>query len=292
VSGFDTLYIYGTLRNFDSWQRIVNLKRQGVRFVYTHDDSIWHHPEWRTDQPEPWHVSSVNLACELADLIVASTTKLAEVIGKPDKTVTCPNLMEVAGYQTPTPPQDDDRIRICWAGGGGHWADLQLVDEACCRIKEKWGQKVEFHFLGYGPDKLLRDHLGDGVHLTDWYPLIEHRYRLHTIRPHIVLAPLVPCTFNEVKSNIRVLEGWSLNAAVIASPVGEYEKVIRHCENALYAYDENDWFQKMDYLISTRRDREALALNGWSRVNEEWNWGNPTCRKKWSPVIEWLDACK
>lgn len=288
VGGFEVLWLYNGMKFISKWGDVAALKRKGVRLVLTLDDTIWSHPEWRTDQPSTESINSVNLGCELADLIVTSTPALADEVRMPHKTVIGPNLIESAKYQTPTPPTDDDRIRIMWAGGGGHWADLQLIDKACCRIKEKWGEKVEFHFLGDGPDQLLRDHWGNGIALTRWYELDEHWYRLHTIRPHIVLAPLAECTFNNCKSNIRILEGWSLNAAVVSSPVGEY-RLVRDHKDGLIAETENEWFVAIETLIQNEQLRHSLALSGHKRVREDWDWNNPNARKKWHPVLERLD---
>lgn len=285
---FDIIWVYGgqPLSNVSEFAR---LKREGVRIVYGLDDSFWSWPAWRHDLPAKDTVGMVNLMCELADLIVASTPALAMEIGKPAKTVTCPNLLEVSRYRLSTPPADDDVIRICWSGSQTHKWDLDIVDDALCRIKEKWGDKVEFHFFGACPDRLLRDHWGDSLNLTEWSPFAEYWYRLHCARPHITVAPLHDCQFNVCKSGIRVQEAWAMNSAVVASPVGEYA-LVEDGVDGLVATDRDAWFSQIDRLIQSRQLRESLASAGWERVNRDWNWAAESARSKWAPVVEAIDT--
>lgn len=289
IGGFDALYVYGTLRSLSDWGQIASLKRKGIKVIWGHDDNVWQHPEWRKDGPTAEHIHSVNMACELADLIVASTPALAEAIGKPAKTVVCPNLVEVDRYRTPTPPAYDGLIRICWSGAGGHWADLQLIDSSCCRIKEKYGSKVAFYFVGDIPDRMFRDHLNNNVQLIEWFPLAEYWSVLHQVRPHIFLAPLCDCPFNHSKSNLRVMEGWSLNAAVVASAVGEY-RVIDNGFDGLFAHNEDQWFRQLVQLIEDRGLREQLAQTGYDRVKREFDWSNRQARLKWKPAVDAIEG--
>jgi glycosyltransferase involved in cell wall biosynthesis len=289
-AAYDVLWLYGA-RAFTDWIEIANRKRKGMKLVWVVDDTLWNHPEWRHDQPSREHLASVNLACDVADLIVASTPALAEDVDRPHKTLVAPNLLEVGRYKRPSPPTDDDRIRILWSGSMTHKADLDVIDNALCRIMEKWQGKIEFHLLGAGPDKLLRDWwggVGSGIEYTEWTHLSEYWYRIHQTQAHIELAPLHPCRFNQCKSAIRVQEAWAINAAVVASPVGEY-RTVRDGVDGLVCGTEGEWFRAIDRLIADRTLREKLAQAGYQRVSEEWNWASKSSRAKWQPVVEKLD---
>lgn len=284
---YEALLVYGAqpLSNFSQFG---SLKRKGVKIIWTNDDSYHDWPTWRHDKPSAEVVGCVDLAAEIADLIVSSTPALAEEVGKPEKTVVCPNLLDVPAYRLSTPPADDGPIRILWSGSATHKHDLDLIDSACCRIKEKWKDRVEFYLFGAGPDRLLRDWWGKGVTLTEWIPLRDYWWHLHQARPHLTLCPLTDCHFNRAKSNIRVLEAWAMNSACVASAVGEY-KVVRHGEDGLVAETEQCWFSSMDALISDRSLRESLAKTGYRRVTEEWNWSSKQARQKWQPLLTRLD---
>lgn len=283
---FDVLWMYGGL-SASNLPEIARLKRRGVKLVYGLDDTFWTWPAWRHDPPTKEVVGTVNLMVELADLIVASTPALATEIGKPTKTVVAPNLLEVGRYKLPTPAEEDGPLRIMWSGAASHKGDLDLIDEACCRVKQEWGERVHFYCIGAGPDRLLRDWWGDGVFLVDWFPLSEYWFRLHQVRPHITLAPLVDCPFNRCKSSIRLLEAGAMNSAVVASPVGEYR--LTDGVDGYYATTTDEWVDRINRLLSDRLLREQTATAAYTRVVAEWNWTNPNSRLKWRPVVDALE---
>lgn len=285
---YDALWVYGS-QPLSNTPEIASLKRKGVKIVYCLDDTYWSWPQWRHDVPSKEAVGMVDLLCELADHIVASTPALAEAINKPHKTTVGPNLLECDLYRCPTHPEDDGRIRIMWSGAAAHKGDLQLVDRACSRIIERYGSRVGFQFVGAGPDDTLRDHWNGGsCNLTDWFPLNQYWSVIRQVNPHIVLAPLVNCPFNVAKSNIRILESWAINAAVVASGVGEYRAVESEVDG-LYAEDEDEWFDAMSQLIDDRQLRERLATTGYQRVKADFDWQNPNSRLKWKPTVEAIE---
>jgi glycosyltransferase involved in cell wall biosynthesis len=281
---FDAIFSYGA-QPVANAPEFGTVKRKGAKLVYNIDDSYWEFPEWRDDKPDADRLGMVNLLCELSDHIICSTPHLRDEIARPHKTTVAPNLIDVAHYQLPTPPADDQRIRILYSGATAHKKDLDIIDESCLRLMEKFGpDRIEFLFIGSGPDLTLRDYWGCGAEFIDWVPLSQYHYHIHQTKPHIVLAPLVDCTFNRSKSNIRVLEGWACNAAVVASPVGEYRAILDGI-NGLLA-DDGDWFECLCRLVEDRSLREQLAVAGHETVKSEWNWRNPDSRVKWRPSVE------
>jgi glycosyltransferase involved in cell wall biosynthesis len=256
----------------------------GRKIVFGLDDDVWNWPEWRKDSCPTENRATAEILIEVADHIIASTPTLAQVMGRPEKTTVAPNLVEVDAYRLPQPPQDTDRIRILWSGAASHRADLDLIDGACCRIKEKYGEAVEFVCVGAGPDNLLRRHWNRGAKLIPWQDLSFYWDTLNHFKPHISLAPLVDCEFNRSKSNIRVIEAWAMNSAVIASPVGEY-RVVESGVDGLYADSEDEWFGQLCRLIEDHSLRNRLATEGHRRCVQDWNWSSATAREKWADSI-------
>lgn len=286
VQGFDTYWLYNGFSSISHWYELAGLRRRlGVKLVLTLDDTIWSFPEWRQDKPKSEAVGSTTLGCQLADLIVVSTPALAEEVNLPQKTVIAPNLIEVDSYGLPQPPKDDDEIRIMFAGGGGHWADLELIDDALCRIKEKYGRKVHLYFVGYGPDRTLRDWWNNGLTFINWVDLRQYWNVINQIEPHICLAPLVDCTFNHCKSNLRIMESWACNAAVVASGVGEY-RCIDDGFDGLICHSGDEWFRTLCHLIDDRTLREQIATTGYERVRREFDWSSANSRSKWKTAVE------
>ncbi len=285
---YDVLYCYGS-QPLNNAPEIASLKFKGVKIVYTIDDSFWSWAPWRHDVPTKESRGMVELLCELADHIVVSTPFLAEEIGRPHKTTVAPNLMDVKSYGCPTPP-DDDRIRIMWSGAAAHKGDLELIDGACCRVLEKYGpEKLEFQFVGAGPDRCLRDWWGIGANLTDWFPLNHYAGVIRQVRPTIALAPLADCGFNRAKSGIRCLEAHCVNAALVYTPLAEYAAVNEAGVTGLPASTEDEWFAAICRLVEDKPLREKLATEAYSRVKAEWDWNSVEARQKWAGVASAID---
>lgn len=265
-------------------------KRQGGRWLWSLDDDMPAVPDWN-----PAKLSDVELDCwyasrDLADAILSSTPALTAAIGKPTKTITVPNLMQVADYncETPAPAVDGETLRVLWAGSKTHSGDLEEIEEAADQIIRKYGpQRVQFVFVGFAPGRLLRDWSGKGCHFESGVSLAKYPSLINAVRPHLVLAPLKSIPFNASKSNIRVLEGWACAAAVVASNYGEYA-VIHHGEDGLLVSD-GDWFSPLDRLLSDRDYREQLATAGRKRV-ADFDWANPTARSGWRQAITQLQS--
>jgi glycosyltransferase involved in cell wall biosynthesis len=275
----------GNVRSYGMW------KRQGGRWVWSLDDDMLAVPD---DNPAKLKDAELDLwyaARDLADVVLSSTPALTAAVGRPEKTVTAPNLMPVADYGVtePAPHQPGEPLRVLWAGSKTHQGDLEQIEAAVDRLLRKWGwPAVEFVFVGFAPGRLLRDWLIRGVHFNPGVGLGNYPQLLNSIRPHVVLAPLKPIPFNLSKSNIRVLEGFSLAAAVVASPVGEYA-VVEDGVTGLHATTADDWFHAVDRLLADRDYRDHLARSGRRRVRD-FDWADRDAREPWRQAVRQLQS--
>lgn len=262
-------------------------KRNGGKWILSLDDDFVSVPSWNPAKLSNEQLDIYHATLDIADVILSSTPELTKILGKQDKTLTAPNLIQVEDYMISEPAPTSQPIRILWAGSKTHRLDLELLEKPLDYILEKYKGAVEFICVGTGPDLITKKWLYRGFHLEPGVPIAVYPQLINKIRPHIVLAPLVDCVFNRSKSNIRILEGWSTAAAVVGSPVGEY-RVIRHGQDGLHAITERDWIDCLELLINDHSYREGLGTAGRKRVAEEWNWNTPACREPWREVIREL----
>ena len=282
---FPVYHLYGLLTQ-KTLQCVGTWKGEGGKLVWSVDDLLPHTPTWNPCRMSKEELAGWWLARDVADLIITSTPVIAEQLGRPEKTVVARNLMEVSGYQTTEPAPVQDKVRILWAGSKTHQKDLEIIEDCVDAVLAKHGpEKVEFIFVGTAAGRVVKNHLHRGVHLEDGVSLGLYPKLLKVIAPQIVLAPLDPCLFNHAKSNIRVLEGWSLAAAVVASPVGEY-KVIDHGETGLLAATPEEFTAHVDRLVTDAPYREKLARAGRRRVDQIGNWERSECRGEWREAFQ------
>ena len=265
-------------------------KRSGSKWILSIDDDYTSVPEW---SPATMTEESKDLFAncyDLADVILTSTEALAEAVDRPEKTVVAPNLMQVADYDVvvPAPTIPGEKLRIMWAGSATHAGDFVDAEPAIEQLLRKYKDKIEFIFMGYCPGKLLRDYGNEGVVFEQGCSLNLYPKVLNKIRPHIVIAPLADIQFNACKSNIRVLEGWSLAAPVVASAVGEY-KAVSHGVEGYLAKTTEEWFHYLDLLIQKQELREHLGYNGRKRV-KDFDWAVAENRQPWRDFIYQLQS--
>lgn len=271
-------------------QIIGNWKRRGGKWVWVLDDDYETVPEWNHCKQTEAELDVIALCKDAADVIWVSTPALVKAVGRPEKTICSPNLMPVSHYGIDTPaPVDGGPLRILWSGSRTHTGDLYLIEDLVDEILKKWGpQKVEFIFFGSAPDRAVKRWLHQGLHVEKGVPMSLYTPTVKAIRPHIVLAPLQDCPFNEAKSNIRTIEAGCVAAPVVASPVGEY-KSVRHGVDGFHASSTEEWVYYVDKLLGDRELREQMGAAGRKRVAEDFDWANPKCREPWRQCIKELE---
>jgi len=264
-------------------------KNRGGKWILSLDDDYRNIPNWNPAKLKDFQLGLHEFTLDAADYIISSTPALTEALGRQHKTLTAPNLMDVAAYDTPTPAAiEQGRLRVVWAGSKTHSKDLELIEAALDYLIPKYRKNVDFIFVGGAPDGILKKYLLKGLYFEKGVESnVYHDFMSYRIRPHVFLAPLIEHPFNLCKSNIRVLEGWCLSAAVVASPVGEY-KVIEEGIDGEYATTKEQWIERIERLINNHKYREKLAVAGRKTVEQKYNWNNYNCRFQWRMLLQQL----
>lgn len=101
------------------------------------------------------------------------------------------------------------------------------------------------------------------------YPVLPYDEMLRFVGQHdLLLVPLVDNVFNEAKSNVKFVEAGSVGVPVLASPVGEFARVIRDSENGMLAAEAGDWKARLDWAVRHRDALAALGMKARSTVQQ------------------------
>jgi glycosyltransferase involved in cell wall biosynthesis len=90
------------------------------------------------------------------------------------------------------------------------------------------------------------------------------QYGKHYNYCDICLAPLAENTFNEVKSELKIIESGMKNKVLIAQDYGIYKKLIKHGENGYVinkSMGDKGWYIHLKNLILNKELRDKLAGN-------------------------------
>lgn len=140
--------------------------------------------------------------------------------------------------------QPDKKTRLFWAGGVTHAKDLELLRNPVRRISQD--SRVKFVLGGYSakqPEFLKMASAftngGKACHeLLEALPV--NQYYAAYSKCDISLIPLVDNTFNQYKSNLKILEAANIEAPVVVSYCHPYigfpEKYVNYVINQKYWY--------------------------------------------------------
>jgi hypothetical protein len=194
-------------------------------------------------------IRTLQLCLELADIITVSTPQLAEVVGYPDKTFVCPNLI----YLDDNPPQErrPGRRAILFTGSPSHLWDIDLVK----RLYVDTRKDFPWYFYGFSPKWMDRH----GTFIP-WSAVHEYPRVCRLINPAWSVCPLEACEFNESKSAIKVWETANLGADVVASNVGPYRD---HPAAVVPAGKEFTMSHLMEASGNSLTCQEVALANSW-----------------------------
>jgi glycosyltransferase involved in cell wall biosynthesis len=294
TAGFDPMNDPG---EFDCYcfQRDVNqyfvayammLKRMGKKVVWDVDDDMFNIPAWNPASKGMTgeRVRALTKVFNEVDVITVTTARLRDSFPGhwAAKTVVLPNLVHT-GHWPGRDRRDDGVVRVVWAGGRSHGADLDLIAETVGRVAWERNGSVRFYFLGTMPSSLMPSNENTGLASKVVFinPVNIHYYHdaLRLINPDVGLCPLVDDTFNRGKSAIKFYEMTLAGAASILSPVGPFLDVA-NAGNALFAAD-GGWYDCINALVDNTTLRSTLVGNAGRDVRRLYSWQSPEPRLRW-----------
>lgn len=163
-----------------------------------------------------------------------------------------------------------DRPRIGWIGALQHAGDLQLLID----VVRETAHEVDWVFMGMCPES-VRPYVKEfhGPVPYDKYP-----EALASLNLDIAVAPLEHNSFNEAKSNLRLLEYGALGCAVVCTDIEPYRQApVTRVPNTTGA-----WVSAIRERVHDpdAAEREGIQLREW--VRNHWMLADH--------VGEWLDA--
>lgn len=197
------------------------------------------------------------------DGIIVSVEYLKKIYEKYNKTWIVPNAVEGNLKR-----RNHNGVNIGYLCSASHLENAKIVESTLMNIVRKYANVKLFYSRQFqGFMDLVPEELKHQINYLPWFPLKGYLKYVNQLDLDIGLAPLMDNPFNRCKSNIRILEYWQNQIAVIASPVGEYVKTIKHGYNGYLAQDD-EWEEQLDDLIQHPEKRKYLIKNADESLKE------------------------
>jgi len=187
---------------------------------------------------------------QASDRVIVANEALAEEFRKmTHEVIVVPNYLENWRWESLAIPEkiQKKKIRIGWAGGSEHVADLEFIRP----VVEALYKEVDWVFMGLcleGFEPYIKEYYA-GVDF-DRYPQL-----LANLNLDLAIAPLTHNKFNECKTNLRLLEYGVLGWPVVCTDILPYQNapVTRVANNV------NEWIRVIREKIN---DRDNLQMEG------------------------------
>lgn len=240
--------------------------RVGARLVFDLDDDLLSLP---SQHPEVEYYNALKhvilrLIAEADEMWVSTAALAARYAAVASRIHIVPNQLDDRLWNIPSPSVlvSNGPIRFLYMGTSSHRPDFeQLVHPAFTQLRSEFGNKVELDLIGIFDEPERSDEwriLRRPPHTGKSYP--SFATWLQSLPPyHIGLAPLLDCTFNNCKSDVKWLEYSALGLATIAVNLPAYNLSIEHRRTGWLAEPETSSFlAAMRHLANDDALRQSL----------------------------------
>lgn len=273
--GYDIMFINRYVAGIEVDEIIRLRDKYGFKLVVDIDD-YWH--------LDPWHIlygkyptKKVIDHIKIADLVTCSNNDLAVHIDELNPNwVVIPNALPYGEDQFTDYKTESDKVRFVYAGSITHGKDISILKNPMKRISTDVITKNNSRFIlcGYSQDVQVANEWGRMINdylcgfKVDGYireALPVDQYMNFYNEADACLIPLVDSKFNSMKSNLKVLEAATKNAAVIASNVKPYSD----CPYIIQVGFQAGWFGNIKKVVKDAIYRQEMGFaNGeWCREN-------------------------
>ena len=250
-----------------------------------------------------------------ADYVSTTTKFFAEHIKKHNKNVIImPNAIDNTLPMWQPTPQPSNKVRVGWIGGSSHELDLKILEGTFNKLLSdpEVKDKIQIVMCGYDtrgtmtevnpvtkeertrpikPEESVWNRFEQiftsyGKANTDQYvrrntiPITQ--YGKHYNHVDICLAPLVQNTFNECKSELKLVETGMHAKCLVASDLYVYKDLLEHGENAMLVDSRKNhklWYKYIKQLILDEDLRNKLSKNLYDFISIEYNLNSVTDRR-------------
>ena len=231
-------------------------KKMGMPVIVDFDD--W----WRVDTEHLFYkehkdkTTAAHIAIlEAADYVIVTTELLRQEALKHNKNVVVlPNAFDPSYKACKIDRVKEDKIVFGYVGGHCHRKDVEQLRGVNNRLSTEFNN-YKFRLMGMDMSTIYKSYADSmGVQLgSKYFDWVERadiwNYPKFYNLMDVSLVPLVNNKFNNLKSELKLIEAGFFRKAVIVDNVHPYRDLIRHKQNAMVVNKYTDWYKHCKYLI-------------------------------------------
>lgn len=219
-------------------------------------------------------------AISRADMVISSTSKLADKIKEHNKKVEVVyNALPYGKDQFDSSKTPSSKVRISLTGGASHYFDIKVIQFLFekCKSDVNIRRNAEFIMNGYNESdisiktkNLISQCCVDNFKTVNYMPLDS--YMDIYSNSDIVLAPLENNNFNTFKSNLKILEAGCKKVPILCSNVSPYsDDKVMHEKGLMLCNKTSEWYNNLKTLVNSKFMREDMGSRLYEYVTQHYN---------------------
>ena len=264
---YDIIFIYreALMVGCTFYERLFKLSK--AKIIYDFDDSIWLNDTSDGNQSLQWlkKPSKTATICRLADCVIVGNEFLAKYARQYNENITIvPTTIDTKYHSNPNGYKEKQPVCIGWTGTATTLKHFESMLPALIAIKQKYGKTVCF--------KMIVNTTYQNAELdliaTPW---ILEREIADLLSIDIGIMPLPNDSWSQGKCGFKGLQYMSLGIPTIMSPFGVNNEIIADGENGFLALSNDEWIDKLSYLIENPSKRMTIGAKGQTTIHERYS---------------------
>lgn len=240
------------------------LKKTGKKIIFDFDDAIWLKNVSEANKRFAWikFPSKISNIISLSDVVIAGNDYLANYASKYNSNIkVIPTTIDTNYHKRSITPERKNQVCIGWTGSHTTIQYLDYLIPTLKKIKRKYGDKIYFKIIG--DSNFSNEELG--IQGVKWN-LSDEIDQLSEI--DIGIMPLPENNWTLGKCGLKGLQYMALEIPTILSSVGENCKIITDGVNGFLAKSENEWIDKLSFLIESPDTRRDMGIKARKTVED------------------------
>ena len=265
ISDYDIVFVQREALMFRSvyFEKVFSKK---TKMIFDFDDAIWmmdvsegnKHWRWLKNPAKTSHIIG------LSHMIFAGNLYLANYARQFNKNVKIiPTTIDTEYHRKKT-TSPKEKICVGWSGSTTTIKHFRMIENILQKIKERFGDRIYFKLIGSD----TYENIQLGIKGIRWNIQTEIE-DLSEI--DIGIMPLPDDEWSKGKCGFKGLQYMSLEIPTVMSPVGVNTEIIEDGVNGFLASSEEEWIEKLSFLIESKSLRKRLGDNGRKTVIEKYS---------------------
>ncbi len=234
-------------------------------FIYDFDDAIWLPNTSEQNKiaallKAHWKVKHI---CKWAEKVSCGNQYLQNYAAQYNSnTVFLPTTIDLTYHHLSSLKNKNEKPIIGWTGSHSTTGYLKIL----IPVLEKIAQEFEYTFL-----LISNQDCGFSIPNKEFQPWSKHNEIEQLSRIDIGVMPLEDTKWEHGKCGFKALQYMALGIPCIASAVGANKEIIQSEKNGFLCQIENEWTEKISFLLENEQERTNLGLKGKQTIEAKYS---------------------